>query len=221
VSSQQTGLNGPANSRRRTTYLGWQLHGRIVARFAMYWGIYHMLLWEALCAREYIHRQSALLSGQAPASPFFASFVRENGWMIIFALIATPILLWDVVRLTHRVVGPLKRLEGVFQRMAAGQVVREVKFRKGDFVEGVEKALNTYLASLPGSDAGSTVPRAPGNTGADRPAPATAAKEGAKPQNGLDDDALTSLLDDFRRHARPLLAAGKPASGNSTGQGEE
>jgi hypothetical protein len=45
------------------------------------------------------------------------------------------------------VAGPLVRLENTLLRMAKGETVQEIKFRKGDWLTSLERALNIYLAS--------------------------------------------------------------------------
>jgi hypothetical protein len=98
----------------------------------------------------------------------------------------------SIVRLTHRVIGPLKRLEGVLNRMADGEVVREVKFRDGDLIESFEKAFNRYLASLPAVGANPTGALASAQL------PATAGKE-RDPSEPMDDEELVSVLHDLRK----------------------
>ncbi|HET6324075.1 MAG TPA: hypothetical protein VFG04_05200, partial [Planctomycetaceae bacterium] len=39
------------------------------------------------------------------------------------------------------------RLENMLLRMAKGETIREIKFRKGDWLTSLERALNVYLAS--------------------------------------------------------------------------
>jgi hypothetical protein len=75
--------------------------------------------------------------------------------LALFPIVVLPIVVFDSMRLTHRVVGPLKRLEGVFHRMARGEAVPEVHFRDNDLMGGVEEALNAYLATLRSSSSSS------------------------------------------------------------------
>jgi hypothetical protein len=135
--------------RRKTTYLGWKTHGRLVARLALLWGVYHLTLWEALCVHQYLQYLTSLrdVEYRVPLLMFFEDYLRDNAWMVIFGCSFAIVVLWDAVRLTHRIVGPMKRAENLLYAMAEGQYVDEVKFRKNDMVEGFEKALNAYLSS--------------------------------------------------------------------------
>jgi len=142
-------------SRRGKVYLGWKLHGRLVARLAVLWFTYHLVLWGALCALDFLPRlpaslgpQQAIVATQAAQIPVLESFLRQHGWMAFFEVLIFPIMICDVIRLTNRVVGPLRRLENTLNRMSAGETVTHVTFRDGDLLEGVEKSLNNYLATL-------------------------------------------------------------------------
>ena len=142
------------NFKRGKVYLGWRIHGRLVAQIAVFWIAYHVILGASLFTVEYLRHLPSYLgsAAQAPAPPFLDSFLRNYTWLVLFPMAVLPILLLDTLRLTHRVVGPLKRLEGVFQRMSHGEAVGAVHFRDHDLMGGVEEALNAYLASLPSSN---------------------------------------------------------------------
>jgi hypothetical protein len=135
--------------KRAKIYLGWKVHGRLVAQIAVFWIAYHVIVGGSLFAVEYLRRLPASLGStpQAPAPPFLESFIDNYAWLVVFPIVVLPILLFDTIRLTHRIVGPLKRLEGVFQRMARGEAVTAVHFRARDLMGGVEEALNAYLTS--------------------------------------------------------------------------
>jgi methyl-accepting chemotaxis protein len=186
--------------RRKTIYLGWKNHGRIVARFALLWVIYHFTLWEALCTREYIQYLNSIsdVEHRIPLAVFFADFVRQNAWMIVFAAAFAVIILWDVVRLTHRIVGPLKRLENVLYAMADGKSVNQVKFREGDLIESFEKAFNAYLSSRHASNDPADGTAAARDAAAESPMPASRPEERCEPATPLDDQQMAELFHDLR-----------------------
>ena len=134
---------------RKAIYLGWNTHGKLVAQLALLFGAYQVALWEVLCAREYIGYLSSLKDVHTRMSvlAFFGAYLLENVWIVIFGCGFALVIIWEFVRLTHRIVGPIKGLERMLYAMAAGNYAAEVKFRKGDLIEGLEKALNVYLSS--------------------------------------------------------------------------
>jgi hypothetical protein len=135
---------------RKKTYLGWKLHGRIVARVLAYWVGYHLVLWGGIFAYQYLSYRSASFSGDSNVAyeQFINSFLNISLWFGIYAVAVGAGITWDVIRLTHRVIGPLKRVESTLARMSAGEKVQPIKFRKGDLIESFEESFNRYLKSL-------------------------------------------------------------------------
>jgi hypothetical protein len=136
-------------SRRTRIYLGGMLQGTLVKRLAIGWAVYNLLLFHGMFAVAYLEgtRVSADDDVQPTFLQSYESFAWQNRLLIFGACAAGPILVWDVVRCTHRVAGPLVRLENTLLRMAKGETVQEIKFRKGDWLTSLERALNIYLSS--------------------------------------------------------------------------
>jgi hypothetical protein len=200
---------------RKKTYLGWKVHGRIVARFALYWALYNCILWQLLCARDFLQSESSVLEGKQGISlgERLQSIGRDNAWIVAVAAIVFPMLLWEIVRLTHRVIGPLKRLEGVLNRMVDGETIREVKFRDGDLIESFEKTFNRYLASL---QANPTAAAASAFENAHPPGPPTSVAEHSGSES-IHGDEFASLLHDFRKTSATVtpIRPGDSASGSA------
>jgi hypothetical protein len=135
-------------SRRSRIYLGGMLQGTLVKRLAIGWTVYNLLLFHGLFLVAYLEGQRAGAEEMQPTLlQCYESFAWQNRLLIFGACAAGPIFLWDVVRCTHRVAGPLVRLENTLLRMAKGETVQEIKFRKGDWLTSLERALNIYLSS--------------------------------------------------------------------------
>ncbi|HXY37837.1 MAG TPA: hypothetical protein VEI07_26660 [Planctomycetaceae bacterium] len=195
---------------RRSIYLGWKTHGRIVARFLLLWAIYHLTFWQVLCVREYMQHfhSTASPEDQASLASFFETFVRQNAWMVTYALAFTSLFIWHVVSLTHRIIGPLKRVEEALYDLMDGKPVRRIEFRDGDLVVDFETAFNAYLSSLQHSK---------GDTLAAPPEPRKGVAEGPKPEvRGhcepavpLGDRHIADLLNEFGNAAgsTDLIAA--------------
>jgi hypothetical protein len=79
------------------------------------------------------------------------------GWgtanYVSFFLIATVVslalmFLYDCLKLTHRVVGPLYRFRKTIQAVTAGDEVDLITLRKGDYLEELKNEINTMLLEL-------------------------------------------------------------------------
>jgi hypothetical protein len=187
---------------RKAIYLGWKTHGKLVAQLALLFGAYQVTLWEVLCARQYIGYVSSLKDVQTRMSvlAFFGAYLLENVWIVIFGVGFALVIIWEFVRLTHRIVGPIKGLERMLYSMAEGKYAAEVKFRKGDLVEGLEKALNAYLSSPHVAAFRAGRASAEHEKLADSSAPTTIAKAPAMP---FDEQQLAALIHDIQEANRP------------------
>jgi hypothetical protein len=66
----------------------------------------------------------------------------------VASLILLPIAMMDVVRLSNRFVGPVMRLRGALQDMAAGRPVKPLNFRDDDFWCDLAGDLNEVAVRL-------------------------------------------------------------------------
>jgi hypothetical protein len=204
-------------SRRAKIYLGGTLQGTLVKRLAIGWAVYHVLLFHGLFAVACLEGMPVAAAGEAQQTflEHYQSFAWQNRLLIFGALAAGPILLWDVVRCTHRVAGPLVRLENTLLRMAKGETFQEIKFRKGDWLTSLERALNVYLASRAAATEKAAVEAAP-SPAEFTPAPASAdARVVAQGDHDLND--LLRELRDINETLAALNLSHAEAVGESSG----
>ena len=65
---------------------------------------------------------------------------------IVFAALATaPLLLWDVLKMTHGIAGPLIRFETTLQQMKNGERVDKVVLRDHDLLTEFRDEFNSFL----------------------------------------------------------------------------
>lgn len=67
---------------------------------------------------------------------------------IIAAAVLLPVLLLDLLKLSHRWVGPISRLRTTLHALSRGERVRPVRFRDGDFWQELAGDLNVVAAEL-------------------------------------------------------------------------
>src|SRR4029077_7571239 len=65
-------------------------------------------------------------------------------------------LIWDILKLTHRFVGPLVQFQKCLAGLARGEKVADVRIRKGDMLGELQDSFNEFLHSpyAPGLDQG-------------------------------------------------------------------
>jgi hypothetical protein len=86
----------------------------------------------------------------------FVTHVAELGYRyapVLFALLVLlPFLLLDVIRVSHRIVGPMVRLRREMHALAQGRPVPPVKFRKYDFWHDLADDFNEVATRLQSQD---------------------------------------------------------------------
>lgn len=119
-----------------------QFQTRLFWRILAYLAIYFVTLGNLL----FIWR--LLTDGPGnPLDQYFSSFF-DNASSLLFLLALLPILAWDAIRFTHRLVGPLVRFRRTLQDMAQGLPVRPIKLRNGDFLDDLRDDFNRMLDAL-------------------------------------------------------------------------
>jgi hypothetical protein len=62
--------------------------------------------------------------------------------------VLVPVVAWDTVRFSHRLVGPLFRVRQLMRSIADGEPVRPLKLREGDFLGDLSDDFNRMLETL-------------------------------------------------------------------------
>lgn len=143
-------MSTPQAHPRKRLFVNREIQGRLLARTALYWVLYHAVLWMAMFFYRYAEHRGAVLAGAEPRSfsDLYGQFVHEHHSMWFCSFVILPIVLWDLLKFSHRVVGPLVRFQRTLESLAAGKRVDEVRLRQGDLMFDLQNSFNQYLASL-------------------------------------------------------------------------
>jgi sensor histidine kinase YesM len=82
-----------------------------------------------------------------PAQQFLET-MRSNLPVIVCLLVLVPVMAWDTIRFSHRLVGPLVRFRKTMQAIAQGEAVRPIKLRDGDYLTELRDDFNLMLEEL-------------------------------------------------------------------------
>jgi len=131
------------------------VQGAFVRRILAYWGtctfvaaillvVIHKFVWPEQDASEHF---VGVLSTHWP-------FVLTSGALL-------PLVVWDAIRFSNRVVGPIFRVRQVLRRHADGESIRPLQFRKEDFCQELADQINVLLNRLEAAEGkAATVERA-------------------------------------------------------------
>ncbi|HXG10718.1 MAG TPA: hypothetical protein VNK04_13255 [Gemmataceae bacterium] len=115
---------------------------KLFLRVVGYWLIYQFSLWNCLFAWR------LLAEGQGNLLEQYGRFCLEFYPMLLCFLVLVPFFAWDAVRFSHRLVGPISRFRQAMQDIAAGQPVRPIQLRQGDYLSDLQDDFNAMLAAL-------------------------------------------------------------------------
>ena len=139
-------MKGP--NRRRQVFVNRLVQGRILMRIACYWFFYNLALWHTLFLFRWGQYRLEVLNGGTPLTfaELYGSFSMQYYPIVLTALATAPLLMWDILKLTHRVAGPLVRFNSTLQQLMAGQHVERVTLREGDLLLEFRDEFNAFLA---------------------------------------------------------------------------
>lgn len=138
----------PRSSRqRKSIFVSGRIQGSVLLRFAGYWVLYHFVLWHSLFLFDFIHERAEMLNGgvMQPFGALYWSFTLKYYPMLLAAFAVLPLLLYDSIRTTHRIAGPLVRFRNTLRKLEAGERVEEVRLRDGDLLVEFQNEFNQFL----------------------------------------------------------------------------
>jgi methyl-accepting chemotaxis protein len=115
---------------------------RLTNRVAAYLAVFFVVFVNLLFAWRLI--------AEGPVDPWrqFVETLYTNLPAFIVLLVLVPIMAWDTICMSHRLVGPLVRFRKTMQDIAAGEVVRPIKLREDDYLTEMRDDFNQMLESL-------------------------------------------------------------------------
>ncbi len=116
--------------------------GKMLARFVAYWFIYQITLW------NFLFLWQLMAEGKGNPLEQYARFFSAHYPMLICFAIVVPFFAWDAMKFSHRVAGPIYRLQQTIRAVAADDPIRRVKLRNGDYLLEVADDVNDMLESL-------------------------------------------------------------------------
>lgn len=124
------------------------VQGALMRRVATYWIVSS---WGIFCVLAGFPIGVTLAIG-VTEGPTIGSLLYQS-WLdfwpsMIASLLVLPVIIWDLLRLSHRFVGPMIRLRNAMRDLADGKSVRPITFREGDFWCEFASEFNRIAARL-------------------------------------------------------------------------
>jgi hypothetical protein len=128
---------------------------KLFMRIGMYWLIYTLALWNLL----FIWR--LLSEGAGDPLDQYGRFFVDYWPALLCFVVVVPVLAWDAVRFSHRLVGPLYRFQQAMQALGNGGSVSPMKLRDDDFLLEMKDDFNRMLDTLQRKGASVLKPASP------------------------------------------------------------
>lgn len=75
-------------------------------------------------------------------------YFQDNIYILVFALMALLLFSWRMLILSHRLAGPIYRLEKDLEDIAKGNFSLRIKFRKKDELKSIAEGINRILDEI-------------------------------------------------------------------------
>lgn len=127
--------------KRKRLYIDPQVQGALLRRTFFYWAFGVLGLLGLLTVWE-VFQDPRLTLGEA-----FYDCLVQNIPVLVISLILLPIVMYDTLKTSNRVTGPLYRLRQEMKKLASGQgeEVHPLRFRDGDFWGDLADEYNRIL----------------------------------------------------------------------------
>ena len=119
--------------KRSRVFVDKNVQGALARRVTLYWAI---CLWATFCVLAGFPIVVTFLAGieYAPSAGELLHTSWLRFWpMLVASAFVLPIIVWDVMRVSHRFAGPMIRLRHAMRDLAEGKEVPAVTFREGDY----------------------------------------------------------------------------------------
>jgi hypothetical protein len=119
-----------------------RIQTRLFFRMGVYWIIYQISLWNLVFVWRLVQE------GQGNPLEQYTRFLSDFAPVLIASFFLMPVMAWDAVKFAHRVVGPIYRFRKTIQSLIAGEPVRPIRLREGDFLNEMKDDLNQMMETL-------------------------------------------------------------------------
>ncbi len=115
---------------------------RLALRISAYLALFPLVLVNFLFAWKMI------VEGVGNPLEQMLGVLRDYSPALACLLVLVPVMAWDTIRFSHRLVGPVMRFRRTVQDIARGESVRPIKLREGDYLDDFRDDFNQMLDAL-------------------------------------------------------------------------
>lgn len=130
-------------SRRKRHFIDKKVQGALLLRMVQHWALFMLGTLAFLTCLE------VLVSGyEVPVSELVWRVWGRHQAFIVAALVVQPAFFYDIIKLSHRFVGPVARVRTELRNLAEGKQAAPIKLRDNDFWSDLATDFNRALAQI-------------------------------------------------------------------------
>jgi len=144
-------LNQPNHDQqRKTRYVNAGLQGHLMWRMVVYWMVYNAVLVVVIGGEKLFWMVPDVMTGQSSFdfSQFIATFFSEGRSMFVAMAVFCPALIWDMLKYSHRIAGPLYRFRSAMEDHVAGKELKGVQLRDNDLLKEFQLTFNDFVEQV-------------------------------------------------------------------------
>ena len=127
--------------KRKTLFVNPHLQGKLIRRTVFYWGAFLFLLVMPLTLMRTWYQPEQLIFLHLTET------VRDHSSILLCATVMLPLALWDMLKTSNQIAGPVFRLKRELGKLADGEAVGELHFRPGDHWHDVADEFNRLVSN--------------------------------------------------------------------------
>ena len=138
------------NHKRSTRYVNSFLQGHLMWRMVIYWLVYNAALILVIGGEKLVWLVPDLITGELSFNfgEFFATFFVESRTLLVSMAVFCPLLIWDMMKYSHRIAGPLYRFRKAMEDHLAGEELQAVTLRDDDLLKEFQLTFNEFVAHV-------------------------------------------------------------------------
>jgi hypothetical protein len=127
---------------RKQLWIDSAFQSRVLFRVALYGVLFLLVLWHVSFIFDLMSRIASGSAAGWDIADLYVDFAFRQRPLIISFVLIMPILLYDMLKFSHRIAGPLYRCRRVINDMVEGKPVQEFKPRDKDLMREFFDAFN-------------------------------------------------------------------------------
>lgn len=132
---------------RKRLFIDSNVQGALLRRCVLHWVFFSaaMLTLLVLLQASFLMPHFLAVGPDGYRPDFLSNMWSQNGLILVAMVMLLPILLYDLIKLSHRFAGPISLLRNEMRRATRGEKVKPIRFREDDFWQEMADEFNALL----------------------------------------------------------------------------